>query len=201
MNSPIACHDCDLLQNIPVLPEKAVARCVRCGAVLYRHKPDSINRTLAWTFTGLVFYILANSYPFLAMKSGGFLQETKLVTGIIQLYKQGIPEVAALVMLTCVIFPLVDMVGTLYVLLPLRLKRRSPKGAIRVFRLIEMVRPWGMVEIFMLGILVSWAKLAKMATIIPGLAFYSFVVLMLAIAAAASSLNSHLIWEKLDRRT
>lgn len=201
MSSQIACHECDLLQKIPALPEKASACCVRCGAVLYRQKPDSINRTLAWTFTALIFFVLANSYPFLAMKSGGFVQETELITGIIQLYKQGLPEIAILVMLTCLIFPLLEIVGTLYILLPLKLNRPSPKGAIRVFSLIQHMQPWGMVEIFLLGILVALVKLAKMATIIPGLALYSFVGLMFAIAAATASLDSHLIWEKLDRRT
>ncbi len=199
MSSRIACHECDLLQIIPALPEKASARCVRCGAVLYRRKPNSINRTLAWTFTGLIFFVLANCLPFLAMKSGGFVQETKLVTGIIQLFKQGLPGVSALVMLTCVIFPLLDMAGTLYVLLPLKLNR-APRGAPRVFRLIQHIRPWGMVEIFMLGILVALVKLAKMAEIIPGLALYSFIALMFAIAAAANNLDSHLIWEKLGRK-
>ena len=201
MSSRIACPDCDLLQKIPILPKKTSARCVRCGAVLYRQKTDSINRTLAWTFTALTFFVLANTYPFLAMKSGGLVQETELITGIIQLYRQGLPEIAILVMLTCLIFPLLDMVGTVYILLPLKLNRPSPKGAIQVFRLIQHIRPWGMVEIFMLGILVALVKLAKMASIIPGLALYSFVALMFSIAAATACLDSHLIWEKLDRRT
>ncbi len=58
-----------------------------------------------------------------------------------------------------------------------------------------------MMEVFMLGILVSVAKLAKMASIVPGLALYSFVALIFALAASANSIDAHLIWEKLDRRT
>ena len=85
MSFRIACHECDLLQNIPALPEKASACCIRCRAVLWRRKPDSINRTQAWTFTALTFFVLANVYPFLAMKSGGFVQKTELVTGMAKL--------------------------------------------------------------------------------------------------------------------
>ncbi len=105
-------------------------------------KPNSIDRTLAWTLTGLILFVLANSYPLLAMNIEGFAQKTTLVSGIIQLSSQGMTGLAVLVMLTCVLFPLLEMVGTLYVLLSLRLERPQ-RGAIRVFRLIQHLRPWG----------------------------------------------------------
>jgi paraquat-inducible protein A len=192
-----ACHDCDLIQKIPSLPEKGTAKCIRCGAVLYQRKPDSLDRTIALTVAGLVLFIVANSFPFLAMKSGGLARETTLVTGIHELYGQKMWEMATLVLLTCLIIPFVQMLCMLYLLVPIKLNRSAPYSA-WIFRFVQHLQPWGMMEVFMLGILVSLVKLGKMATIVPGLALYSFALLIFILAASSATLDPHIIWEKLE---
>lgn len=194
----VACHDCDLLNQ---LPDEAAATllCPRCGAVLYRHKPDSVDRSLALTMGALVLFIVALSFPFLAMKSGGFFQETRLLTGIHELWKQELYGLATLVLLTCVLVPLGQICGFLYILVPLKRDQPAPH-AIRVFRLLRHTTPWGMLEIFLLGVLVALVKLGKMATIVPGVSVFAFGALVLVMAAAVSTLDPHLLWERLDRR-
>jgi paraquat-inducible protein A len=194
----VACHDCDLLNR---LPEGATATllCARCGAVLHRYRPDSIDRSLALTLGATMLFAVAVSFPFLAMKSGGFVQETTLLTGIRELWKQELYGLAILVLLTCVLIPLAQMSGLLYLLVPLKLQRSAPQ-AMRVLRLVRHVAPWGMLEIFMLGILVALVKLGKMATIVPGISAFAFGALVLVMAAAISTLDLHLLWEKLDPR-
>jgi paraquat-inducible protein A len=76
----IACHECDLLHEVQPLPEGGVARCARCEAVLLQHKRNSIDRTLAFALTGLILIIVANTYPFLALKSEGVIRETTLIS-------------------------------------------------------------------------------------------------------------------------
>jgi paraquat-inducible protein A len=192
----IACHECDLIHDIPAMPSRATAVCVRCGCVLFRAKNDSIDRTLAWTISGLVLYVVAVSFPFLAMKNGPIGNETGLLTGIELLYRQGIIPLAALVLLTCVLIPLLQMLGLLYIFIPLKLKTRA-KYAIPVFCLFKHVKPWSMMEIYMLGILVSIVKLGKMATIVPGLAVIAFGLLIFVLNFALSSVDEHMVWEKL----
>ena len=192
----IACHECDLIHTIPPLPARAAACCVRCGCVLFRAKVDSVNRTLAWTFAGLVLYVVAVSFPFLAMKNGPIGNETGLLTGIELLYRQGIIPLAALVLLTCVIIPLLQMLGLLYIFVPIKLNLRV-KYAIPVFRLFKHIKPWSMMEIYMLGILVSIVKLGKMATIIPGLAVIAFGILIFVLNFALSAVDEHMVWEEL----
>lgn len=194
----VACHDCDLLNE---LPEGVVATllCARCGAVLHRHRPDSIDRSLALTLGALVLFVMALSFPFLAMKSGGFVQETRLLTGIVELWRQELYGLATLVLLTCVLVPLLQIGGLLYLLLPLKMGRPVPH-AIRVMRLVRQVAPWGMLEIFMLGILVALVKLGKMATIVPGTSVFAFGALVLVMAAAFTTLDPSLLWERLGRR-
>ena len=193
MDAFIACHECDVIHRIKPLPGKGVAHCIRCGAVLYKHKPNSLDRTLALAFAGLILFILANSFPFLGLKIGSQVRQTTLITGIYELYVQGMQVIAILVLLTTVLVPFIQMLCLLYILLPLRF-HRLPKGLPRVFRFFSSVGPWGMMEVFMVGILVSLVKLAGMAKIIPGISVYAFLALIFVLAAMTVSLDSHLIW-------
>lgn len=192
----IACHECDLIHDIPPMPARATARCVRCDAVLFRSQANSIDRTIAWAIAGLVLYAVAVSFPFLAMRNGPIGNETGLLTGIHQLFNQGIIPLATLVLLTCIIIPLIQMLGLLYIFIPLKLNVRV-KYAIPVFRLFKHIKPWSMMEIYMLGILVSIVKLGKMATIVPGLAVVAFGILIFVLNFALSSVDSHMVWEQL----
>jgi paraquat-inducible protein A len=195
MNALIACHDCDLIHHIKPLPAKGVAVCTRCGAVLHRHKPNSLDRTLAFVVASLILFILANSFPFLGLKIGAQIRQTTLITGIHELYVQGMQIIAVLVLLTTVLVPLTQMICIFYILLPLKFGRPS-KRLPRVLRFLQAIQPWGMMEVFMVGILVSVVKLAKMAKVIPGISLYSFLALIFVLAAMTVSLDSHLIWKK-----
>ena len=196
--SLIACHECDLIHRVQPLPEGGVARCMRCGAVLYRQKRDSLNRTLSLTIAALILFVVANTYPFLALKSGGLVKQTTLITGTKELYAQGMEALALLVLFTSILAPLVHLVGMLHVLLPLKFNR-LPRNLPGVFRLVQSLQPWGMLEVFMLGILVSVVKLAKMAKIVPGIALFAFLALIFVMAASSASLDPQLIWKRWEQ--
>jgi len=199
MQTLMACHDCDLIQRLPHITEPGRVQCVRCGAVLHHKKRNSIERTLSLTLAGLVLFALANSFPFLAFKLEAQVRQTTLLTGIQELYTQGMPELSIIVLLTTVLVPLAQMTCMLYILLPLKFKK-MPIGLPSVFRFLRHLQPWSMMEVFMLGILVSVVKLAKMAKIVPGVALFSFLALIFVLAAMTASLDSHLIWEKWETR-
>jgi len=162
---------------------------------LHTPRTDTINRTLALTIAGLMLFIVANIFPFLAFDMKGIRTETTLSTGIKLLFEQGMWGIAILVLATSILIPLFQLLGLMYVLLPLVLNR-TPRYLAQVFRQIQNLQPWGMMEVFMLGILVSVVKLAKMASIIPGLAIWSFAILILVLAAASATLDPHAIWER-----
>jgi paraquat-inducible protein A len=197
MDPLIACHECDLLQQSRALPMGATARCPRCGAVLYRRKRNSLDRVLALTIAGLMLFTVANVYPFLTFRLEAQIQETTLITGIIELYNQGMWIVAGVVLLTSIVMPLLELTGTLYVLLPLKFNRR-PWSLPLFFRMVRIFKPWGMMEVFMVGILVAFVKLSKMASIIPGMALYAFMLLIFVLAASAASLDPHIVWDRLE---
>lgn len=195
----IACHECDLIHRIKSLPTRATANCIRCGAVLYRNKPNSIDRTLAFTLAGLILFVLANSFPFLALKMESQVHQTTLITGIKELYLQDMEGLAILVLFTTIIAPLIQLLGLLYVLLPLRYHRIPPKLAL-VFRFVHSLQPWSMMEVFLLGILVSIVKLAKMAQIVPGISIFSFFALIVVLASVTVTLDAHEVWERWEDR-
>ena len=197
MKSIIACHECDLLHQPQSLPPGGTARCVRCGAVLYKRKQNSLDRVLALTVAGLILFVIANAYPFLTFRLEAQIQETNLITGVKELYRQGMWIVAVVVLLTTIVMPLLELIGMLFIMVPLKMGRRPWKLAL-LFRAIRSFRPWGMMEVFMIGILVAAVKLVKMANIIPGIALYSFMILIFILAAAAAALDPHIVWKELD---
>jgi paraquat-inducible protein A len=193
--SLMACHDCDLLQRIPRVPEGSAAFCRRCGSVLIQNKPKSFQRPLALLFAGMILFVMFNAFPFLTFKKEGLEHQTHVVTGIRQLADQGMEVLAALVAINLIIVPGLHLLASLYVLVPVSLNRKAP-GMFRVFRYLRLLQPWHMVEIFMLGVLVSMVKLAKMAQIIPGVAVFSLTAFIFVIAAASAAIDPHEIWAR-----
>ena len=193
----MACHDCDLVHRTPDLPPGAAAKCSRCEAVLYHERHDGLNRALALTVAGLVLFAIANTFPFLSFHMQGQVTVTTLATGVWDLYEQGKQELAALVLLTAIAAPALQLGLLLHLLVPLQLGRR-PWALAPAFRLLRRIQPWSMMEVFLLGILVSVVKLAGMAKIVPGLAIYSFAVLIIVVAAANSVLEPRMIWRRAE---
>ena len=195
----IVCPDCDLLNRLPDGCRGSLL-CSRCGAVLARYRPNSIDRSLALTFTAVILFLLSNAFPFLAMESGGMVQETTLLSGTLELWRHGLYLLSLLVLSTCVLVPLLQMIGLLYILIPLRWARHPARHAALIFRFIQIAEPWGMMEVFMIGILVASVKLGHMASLFPGTSVFSFGALILVMASVFSSLDSRLLWHLLDLR-
>lgn len=195
--SLIACHDCDLLQRKRALHVNQRALCLRCGAVLYVRRQDSLNRTLSLMLTALVLLFLANVFPFMSFSIEGRTQETVLLTGVKDLYLQGFWPLAILVFSVGVFFPLLKSLSVVYLILPLKLGIR-PKNAIPVFRLVEKITPWSMMEVYLLGVIVAYVKLIDLATIGLGAALYSFIALILVTAAADMTFHPEALWDELE---
>ena len=197
-DSLMACHECDLLHRIDGLPEGATSICSRCGAVLVSHKRDSLDRSLALTLTGLILFAMANAYPLLAIKSGSLYKATTLMGSVEVLYAAGMWQIALLVFLTAILFPFLDLVSRLTILIPLKMNKK-PRNVSFIMSFMQSINPWGMMDVFMLGILVSLVKLVKMMKVIPGISLFAFVMLIFVLAGIAATFDPHLAWEKQER--
>ncbi len=192
----VVCHDCDLVYRLPMIFPGQVARCRRCGAIIVRRTVSPIERPLALTVTALVLFGIANSFSFLALRSETHYRATTLLTGVWELYIQGFWAVAGLVFVTTFLVPLLIILVLLYVLAPMALGWHAPSTAAMI-RVIQHLKPWNMVEIFLLGILVSMVKIAKTATIIPGVSIYAFLLLVFVLATINFTFNPGQIWPRL----
>lgn len=191
----IACHECDLLQREIELPPGRTARCARCGAKLYRTASKSIDHTLALTLTAAVVFILANAFPIIGLQIQATRNDTSLIGAVHTLWIQGMEIVALLVFFTTFLVPFVGIVSMLHILLALKLGR-IPAGFSVIMRVLQHFNPWGMVEVFIIGVIVALVKLTHYGSLIPGIALWSLGVLTLLLAATASAFNIHDIWER-----
>jgi len=195
----IACHECDLLQREVPLPDGGKAICQRCQATLYTQSTDSIDRALALMLAAAALFAIGNVFPVVSMEIQGHRTEALVWQGAWRLHQEGESLVGLMVFLTALVFPLVQIAGMLAILVPLRLGL-TPNYLVPAYRTIEQVKPWSMVEVFMLGVLVSLVKLAHMAKVVPGIGMWAFFGLIIALAWASSTLNPHEVWARLEVR-
>lgn len=197
MHRLIACEYCDLLQREAALPAGCAARCGRCGSELYRNRRFSLDRTLAFTLTAGVLLVIANLFPIVSLDLQGHRSATSLFGAAQALWQHDMRALACLVFLTTVALPLTELATMIAILLPLRLGWRMP-GLARLLRFVQAIRPWGMIEVFVLALLVTLVKLAHVASVHADVAFWAFAAQMVALAAAALSFDTHGIWSHMD---
>ncbi len=202
------CPDCGLFLTLPTLAPHDVAFCPRCDAVLQRGRSDSIGRPLVMVVTGLLLLLIASQTSFIELSISGLGRDSTVFTGPVALEQQGMWELAVVVLVTTVLAPLLRMLAILWVLIGIRLPRLdmtaqgllSPNHLSRVFRFAEVLRPWSMVEVFLLGVFVAYTRLIALAQVEVGHAVYAMAALMLALAAVDACMDREAVWQALDRR-
>ena len=179
------------------MPPGGRGYCARCRAPLYSNRPYSVERTLAFIATAAVLLMIANAFPIMALEMQGQRHATTLIGAVRALWDQDVRSLAVLVCATTIVFPIIEVAAMLYMLAPLRGGRVAP-GVPTLLRIVQRIRPWGMVEVFLLGVLVSLVKLAHVASIHPGPALWAFGALMMMLAAAAMSFDVRSVWNRVE---
>ena len=191
------CHFCDTLHDALPLPEGTAARCCCCGALLYQNRPASLVRATAFSITGLILMILVHSFPFLTMDAGSIRTTLNLVSATKTLVDQGSPMLGIAVALFTIVAPFSLAAGLIYVCAPLLFGRVLP-GAIHVAKWLNKAEPWNMIEVFLLGVLVSLLKLSKVADVHFGMGFWAFGALMICMAAAVAGIDRNELWDRVE---
>ena len=200
----IACEECDALhrrssvdgvgdESADVVPSGRHYECRRCGATLGLARHATFDLPLSMAMGGLAMLAIAHLNPILAIDIQGQLRSTTLWQAAWTLYDEGAWFMSVLVLFTTLLNPLIEMGAVVYVLLPLRSGQRAP-GFDVVLRAMQAVKPWVMVEVFMLGVLVAFVKLNDLATVIPGPGLWAFGAVMILAAAMASAFDHEHVW-------
>ena len=195
----IACHACDLLLDLPAVNTGQRAYCPRCNHLLCSNPQNGKQRALAFALSGITFVILANIFPFLAFQISGREQAITLLQSALELYSEGSQILSAFVLVFIIIGPVLVLCCLVWVLTPLLLKNKLAPGAYMLSRFIFQASPWNMVEIFLVGVLVSLVKIASHATIVLGISFWAYVGFTISFILSMSNLDKHHFWNDLDQ--
>ena len=184
---------------MPALRLGTSAHCVRCHATLRRTRRDSMIRSLAVTVCALILFVIATSMTLLSVSSGGQVHVADLFSGPAGLERDGMWELATVVLFATFAAPLAKLACTVTVLLGLHLPH-PPQVLRRIFAWSARLTPWSMIEVYLLGVFVACVKLADLVRIEIGTAMYALGGLLLAMVAADYLLDRHAVWEAMEQR-
>ncbi len=193
----LACHDCDALFECRPLEEGETVICPRCQAKLHSCRKNSVHRSTALAISASVLFIVANLYPFLTLEVSGQLSEISLSQSVSELEARGSPWLAAGVAIFIIGSPSLMLLGMLYLLLPLLSGRRLP-GALAICRWVYGTDPWNMIEVFLIGVLVSLLKLGDIAKVSLGTSFWAFAGVIVCLTASLGSIDRRELWDRLE---
>jgi len=193
----IACHECDLLMLKPHVGHGQKASCPRCGFSLIVHRAAMERRSLALVLTALLLFIPANFLPIMHLALLGQTTQDTVWSGVQALYETGMWHVALVVLLSSLVIPLCKLLCQLFVLVSIRTRRGLPQAR-ALYRTYQHLREWGMLEVYLMGILVSIVKLVSLAELQVSIGLACFVGLLLAQVWLEATMSPHQVWDALD---
>jgi len=192
------CPGCGQFQILQALAPGQVARCVRCGIVLRRAMSDPLRRGLALYLTSLVLLAILCGSALIDVNTFGMARSATVFSGPLGFSQNGLWPLSVVVGFMTLLAPLLRMVLMAYALTLLTLGRTRPHLA-AVLRWAERLRPWAMIEVFLLGVFVAYTELPGLIHVEVGAGLYALIVLMLVLVASEMFVDRLAIWEALDR--
>lgn len=196
-SSIAVCEHCDAVHRRVHLAPRARAHCVRCGTVIYTERRRHLDGWLALTIASAIAYLVANLNPIVEIQLRGESTQASLFQALSATWYSGAEPVAALAALCAFVFPLVRIALETVVLTYLQFGRRPPALRAAMHTLVH-IRPWSMIEVFMLGVVVALVKLGGETTVIPGPGLAGFAVLTVLLTILAS-FDPDTLWENAER--
>jgi paraquat-inducible protein A len=191
----IACHDCGQVFRCV----QGDLRCTRCGAHLHRRKPASLARTWALLLAAMILYIPANALPI--MRTGSLFgnESNTILSGVVELWHNGSWGLAVIVFVASIVVPLMKFVALLVLLVSVqRGKDWRTMGRAHLFRLIEGVGYWSMLDVFVVTLLVALVHF-QLTRVDPGPGVVYFGLVVVLTMLASMSFDPRLIWDHAGR--
>jgi len=191
----VACATCGLVQRVNEPPAGFAAECARCGGVILERRVAGPEVTAALTLAALILYIPANVYPILRMSYYGAYSENTVWDGVVALACQQEWPVAAVVFLASIVVPLVKLAVLFFLVASARAHSiRWQRLRTSLYRFIDVIGPWAMLDVFLLAILVALVKMGEIATVLPGPGLLAFAGVVILTIVASASFDPRLIW-------
>ncbi len=181
------------------MPPAARAVCLRCDTVLRHTRHNPLLLPLALNLSALILFTVGATLTLMSVTTGGQQRVAGLLTGPRELEQYGLWELSLVVLVTTLAAPLVRILCMLIVLGGL-LRPRPPREIRTIFAWVAHLKPWSMIEIYLLGLFVAYVRLSDMAQVDLGPAVYALGGLMVVMALADVSLDEHAVWEAMQPR-
>ncbi|HSO07291.1 MAG TPA: paraquat-inducible protein A [Pelomicrobium sp.] len=190
----LSCHVCELVSRAP--QGATEAECPRCGAHVHSRKPASISRTWALVLAAAIFYIPANLEPVMITSSIFGIQKDTILSGVVYLWTSGSWPLAVLVFVASVMVPLLKLFALAYLAGSVQCgSTRHRMGRTRLYRLLEYIGRWSMLDVFVVMVLVALVKLQSLANIEAGPGAMWFGAVVVITMLASMSFDPRLIWD------
>lgn len=190
----VLCRFCDLLQTLPPLQDGEAADCQRCGHELDARQRESALRPILYALSALFMLLLTNLFPFVGMDAAGSHRDMNFVDASAVLLEENYPWLAVLVWLFIQAIPAFCMLAIIY--LKLGMFIRLP-ALVLMARLLYMLKPWSMVDIFLMGLIVSFVKLLSHFDISLGMSFWAFCLFCLLHLRTFQVVDRHELWSRI----
>ena len=194
----VACQQCDATYKKPRLKQGQLSKCNRCGSILVERKVNSINRSFYWSLAGLILMLPAILLPIMGVTLAGQFHEASLFDCILVLIDRGFFMIASLVFLFSIAVPIVRLSGALYLSYAFKFNRLKP-SLLNFFRAYHHLDHWAMLNVFMLGIVVSMYKLIDDTELSVNLGLLAFIFWLISSTMSAVALDQDYIWDKLEK--
>ncbi|AIC21699.1 Paraquat-inducible protein A [Pseudomonas chlororaphis subsp. aurantiaca] len=194
----IICEHCDSLYESVPLAKGQTSQCSRCGAVLERAQHLNVQQLLALSITAALLFVFANAFPVIGISLEGLSNEATLWQSVEALAQGRISLIAAVTGLAIILAPGLQIALLCWVLGFANIGRAAP-GFKACMRALEHLRPWSMLEVCLLGILVAIVKLAGMLDVHPGLGLWSLAMLTVLIILISGK-GIRRLWNDLEGR-
>jgi paraquat-inducible protein A len=172
------------------------ARCPRCGFVLSPRKRDSTTRTWALGITALMLYIPANLFPVLTVIQLGRGYPSTIMGGVRDLIDVGDWPLAALVFFASIVVPVMKIAGLAILMIGIHMRAaRRRRDRTRLYRIIERIGRWSMIDVFLLSLLVALLQFGAIVSVHPGIGAVAFVSVVILTMLAARTFDPRLIWD------
>lgn len=194
----VACPHCDTLHEDVALEDGARALCLQCGAVIERAQGTAIVSVLSLALASFMLMIAAISFPFLDLTVSGRSNNTSVLSAVMAFSDSFSWPLAIAVAGFIIFLPLLRLGAIILAVAPLVMNQQPRRIAKRAFGLAERLRPWSMAEIFIVGTSVALVKVAGLATITFGPAFWAFTILVVLTYYQDTLICRYTIWRMLD---
>lgn len=190
------CHVCGLLARLSAAHADGHAYCPRCAEPLHARRPDSLRRTRGLMYTAWFLLLPANLLPIMQTQTLGGLQQDTILSGVIYLWQHGAWPLSLIVFIASVAVPVAKLAAL--AVLVRAADGRSRLGAVelmRLYRVIEFVGRWSMLDIFVVTLLAALVRLQALATIEPGPGAIAFGAAVVLTMLATRAFDPRLIWD------